>query len=64
MLFHTSILQHAVAAVNSPSVIFSGYLHDALTRLPRATNRNVHELTPENWAKARAASRRTCAAAA
>jgi len=29
------------------------YLHDVLT--PRYTN-TVHELTPENWAKARAAS--------
>lgn len=29
------------------------YLRDVLTRLPLATNWNVHELTPENWLKAR-----------
>jgi len=29
------------------------YLRDVLTRLPQATNWNVHELTPENWLKAR-----------
>ena len=40
------------------------YLHDVLTRLPLATNHTVHELTPENWAKAHAASRKQYAAAA
>lgn len=40
------------------------YLRDALTRLPRTTNHTVHELTPENWAKARAGSQKKYAAAA
>jgi hypothetical protein len=35
-----------------------------LTRLPRYTNQNISELTPENWAKARSASQRQAAAAA
>jgi len=33
------------------------YLRDVLTRLPHATNHNVHELTPANWAKARSIAR-------
>lgn len=40
------------------------YLHDVLIRLPLTTNHTVHELTPENWAKARTASRKQYAAAA
>lgn len=33
------------------------YLRDVLTRLPRMTNRQTHEVTPEAWAKARHAAR-------
>ena len=29
------------------------YLRDILTLLPRATNRQIPELTPQAWAKAR-----------
>jgi len=29
------------------------YFKDILTRLPNMTNRQISELTPENWAKAR-----------
>lgn len=29
------------------------YLRDVLTRLPNMTNRQIHEVTPEAWAKAR-----------
>jgi transposase len=29
------------------------YLKDVLTRLPKMTNHQVHEITPEAWAKAR-----------
>ena len=32
------------------------YLKDVLTRLPYATNWNVGELTPENWAKGQKAA--------
>lgn len=34
----------------------SEYLKDVLERLPRTTNQQVEQLTPLNWAKARAAS--------
>jgi transposase len=37
------------------------YLRDVLTRLPSATNWNVNELTPENWAKAKQAILQTVA---
>ena len=39
------------------------YLRDVLTRLPHATNWNVGELTPDNWAKARLAKTTTLLAA-
>lgn len=42
----------------------SAYLRDVLTRLPRATNHNVHELTPENRAKAHTGSGKRYAAVA
>ena len=29
------------------------YLRDILTRLPRATNRQIPDLTPQAWANAR-----------
>ena len=32
------------------------YLRDILTRLPRATNRQIPDLTPQAWAKARKAA--------
>ncbi len=32
------------------------YLRDILTLLPRATNRQIPELTPQAWAKARRAT--------
>jgi hypothetical protein len=34
------------------------YLHDVLTRLPRMTNRQIPEITPEAWAKSHRTSRR------
>ncbi|CAN5550870.1 hypothetical protein BH09VER1_BH09VER1_25140 [soil metagenome] len=37
------------------------YVRDVLSRLPSATNWTVHELTPENWAKARPAALRIAA---
>lgn len=40
------------------------YLRDVLTRLPRATNHTVQELTPENWARSRPASQKQYPAAA
>ena len=33
------------------------YLRDVLTRLPRMTNRQTLEVTPEAWAKARRQTR-------
>ncbi|MFM8764756.1 MAG: transposase [Spartobacteria bacterium] len=60
----TAILYTVLESCRRRGIDPLAYLHDVLTRLPRATNHNVHELTPENWAKARAASRRQYAAAA
>jgi hypothetical protein len=60
----TAILYTVLESCRRRGIDPLAYLHDVLTRLPRATNRNVHELTPENWAKALAASRRQYAAAA
>jgi hypothetical protein len=37
------------------------YLKDVLERLPRTTNRQVEELTPLNWKKARQNSLRQAA---
>jgi hypothetical protein len=34
------------------------YLHDVLTRLPRMTNHQIPEITPEAWAKSRRPSRK------
>jgi hypothetical protein len=34
------------------------YLREVLTRLPRMTNRQIHELTPQAWAKAKATAQK------
>ena len=60
----TAILYTIVESCRRRGIDPLAYLHDALTRIPRYTNHTVHELTPENWAKARAASRKQYAAAA
>jgi len=60
----TAILYTIVESCRRRGIDPLAYLHDVLTRLPRYTNHTVHELTPENWAEARAASRKTYAAAA
>ena len=60
----TAILYTIVESCRRRGIDPLAYLHDVLTRLPRYTNRTVRELTPENWAKACAASRKTYAAAA
>jgi len=60
----TAILYTIVESCRRRGINPLAYLHDVLTRLPRYTNHTVHELTPENWAKARAASQKQYAAAA
>ena len=60
----TAILYTIVESCRRRGIDPLAYLHDVLTRLPRYTNHTVHELTPENWAKARAASQKQYAAAA
>jgi len=60
----TAILYTLVESCRHRGIDPRAYLHDVLTRLPRTTNHTVHELTPENWAKARAAATKTHAAAA
>ncbi|MBE2202992.1 MAG: transposase domain-containing protein [Chthoniobacterales bacterium] len=60
----TAILCTIVESCRRRGVDPLAYLHDVLTRLPRSTNHTVHELTPENWAKARSASKKRYAAAA
>lgn len=60
----TAILYTVLESCRRRGIDPLAYLHDVLTRLPRATNHSVHELTPENWAKAHAASRQQYAAAA
>ena len=37
------------------------YLRDVLTRLPHLTNRQIPDVTPEAWAKARRATAKTAA---
>ena len=60
----TAILYTIVESCRRRGIDPLAYLHDVLTRIPRYTNHTVHELTPENWAKARAASQKQYAAAA
>lgn len=60
----TAILYTIVESCRRRGLDPRAYLHDVLSRLPRYTNHNVHQLTPENWAKARTASNKTYAAAA
>ena len=60
----TAILYTIMESCRRRGIDPLAYLHDVLTRLPRYTNHTVHELTPENWAKARAASQKQYAAAA
>ncbi len=36
-----------------PQLRKSGYLHDVLTRLPKRTNWQIKDVTPEAWAKSR-----------
>jgi transposase len=60
----TAILYTIVESCRRRGIDPLAYLHDVLTRLPRSTNHTVHELTPENWAKARSASKKQYAAAA
>ena len=60
----TAILYTILESCRRRGIDPLAYLHDVLTRIPRYTNHTVHELTPENWAKARAASQKQYAAAA
>lgn len=60
----TAILYTIVESCRRRGIDPLAYLHDVLTRLPRYTNHTVHELTPENWTKARASSQKQYAAAA
>jgi hypothetical protein len=60
----TAILYTIVECCRRRGIDPLAYLRDVLTRLPRSTNHTVNELTPENWAKALAASRQPCAVAA
>jgi len=60
----TAILYTIVESCRRQGIDPLAYLHDVLTRLPRYTNHTVHELTPENWAKARTSSQKQYAAAA
>ncbi|MFA6039863.1 MAG: IS66 family transposase [Candidatus Peribacteraceae bacterium] len=60
----SAILYTIVESCRRQGIDPHAYLHDVLTRLPRYTNQNISELTPENWAKARSASQRQYAAAA
>ncbi|TSA29422.1 MAG: hypothetical protein D4R65_15175 [Verrucomicrobiaceae bacterium] len=60
----TAILYTIVESCRRRGIDPLAYLHDVLTRLPRYTNHKVHELTPENWAKARVGSQKQYAAAA
>ena len=60
----TAILYTIVESCRRRGIDPLAYLHDVLTRIPRYTNHTVHELTPENWAKARSASKKQYAAAA
>ncbi len=60
----TAILYTILESCRRRGIDPLAYLHDVLTRLPLATNHTVHELTPENWAKARATSQKRYAAAA
>ena len=49
----TAILYTIVESCRRRGIDPLAYLRDVLTRIPRYTNHTVHELTPENWAKAR-----------
>jgi len=60
----TAILYTIVESCRRRGIDPQAYLQDVLTRLPRYTNHNVHELTPEKWARAHAASRQQYAVAA
>ena len=58
----TAILHSIVESCRRRGIDPLAYLYDVLTRLPRSTNHTVHELTPENWAKARSAPQKQYAA--
>lgn len=60
----TAILYTIVESCRRRDIDPRAYLHDVLTNLPGYTNHTVHQLTPENWAKARNARNSTAAAAA
>ena len=60
----SAILYTIVESCRRQGIDPQAYLRDVLARLPRYTNQNISELTPENWAKVRSASQRQYAAAA
>jgi transposase len=60
----TAILYTILESCRHRGIDPLAFLHDVLTRIPRYTNHTVHELTPENCAKARAAFQKQYAAAA
>ena len=54
----SAILYTIIEACRSRGIDPQSYLRDVLTRLPTMTNRQIKEVTPEAWAKARGIS--TC----
>jgi hypothetical protein len=60
----TAILYTIVESCRRRDLDPRAYLHDVLTKLPGYTNHTVHEITPENWAKARNARNSNLTAAA
>lgn len=54
----SAILYTIIEACRSRGIDPQSYLRDVLTRLPTLTNRQIKEVTPEAWAKARGLSDR------
>ena len=55
----SAILYTIIEACRSRGIDPQSYLRDVLTHLPTLTNRQIKEVTPEAWAKARSQSTRT-----
>ena len=57
-----AILYTLIESCRRRSIDPYAYLKDVLTRLPRMTNRQIPEVTPEAWAKAHLHLQRQAAA--